>query len=373
MAENDALQDLRSHPVSAIIEPLSRYTGIGRSLITLTEYLSLSAGKMVMPVNIDLVTDQEGLDLQVVDRLLRIDRSCVARIDTHRQFYALEKDGFENLAVILIRRFHSHLYRNVVGCMARSPDPEEFLPSVWRIVSQDTDPFLMAPTLRLFTKQVPRKLQDFAHAYAVAAGPTQDCEYLSGLLNTLARTCYPCYFRQHYSMESNATTGEDAPTIGPLPLLVLERMLQVFANLRRLIDRRSERAITIPDYRAVRALLLSLPLAPVDRTVSAHAIDTAKKIFDAVHSGNHQLSLPDRSGEGHGWFTRVHAMKWAECAYNTVNKHLQELENDGIVISTKAQNNRDHGVKIHFRFADGHVPPFRWKNVFEGLPDITNV
>ena len=58
MAENDALQDLRSHPVFSIADALSRFTGIGRSLITLTEYLSLCAGKKGTPVNIDLFTDQ---------------------------------------------------------------------------------------------------------------------------------------------------------------------------------------------------------------------------------------------------------------------------------------------------------------------------
>ena len=55
------------------------------------------------------------------------------------------------------------------------------------VSSQDTDPFLMAPTLRLFTNQMSRKLQNFAHAYAVAPGSAPDCEYLSGLLTTLAR------------------------------------------------------------------------------------------------------------------------------------------------------------------------------------------
>ena len=66
-------------------------------------------------------------------------------------------------------------------------------------------------------------------------------------------------------------------------------------------------------------------------------------------------------------------MRWTEYGYNTVKKHLQELEDDGIVVSTVAENNRDHGRQIHFRFADGRVPPFRWKNPFENLPDLTGV
>jgi hypothetical protein len=155
-------------------------------------------------------------------------------------------------------------------------------------------------------------------------------------------------------------------------MLILERLLQVVANLRRVVCGfgRAEPAVTPEDYRAVRALLSSLPLAPIDRSISAHAIDTADRLFKAIGSNDHQLSLPDRSTEGHGWFTRADAIRWTGFGYTTVKKHLGELEDDGILVSTVAQNNRDHGRQIHFRFADTRAPPFGWANPFEALPDL---
>jgi hypothetical protein len=120
-------------------------------------------------------------------------------------------------------------------------------------------------------------------------------------------------------------------------------------------------------------LLISLPLAPVDRTLSAQAVVTANHVYEAVHSPNHQLPLPDRSGEGHHWFTRADAVKWTKYGYTTVKKHLQELEDDGILLSAVAENNRDHGRQIHFRFAGGAAPPFRWRNPFGKLPDLAGI
>jgi hypothetical protein len=286
----------------------------------------------------------------------------VAHVDTYEQFRAEERTDFRERAVIWVRRPHHHLFRDVAACTARSADSCEFAPSVWRITSQDMDPFIMAPMLRIFTRQAPRRLDDFAFSYAARIGPLADRQYLAGLLDSLTpRTSYSCSFQPQY-----------LATLPPLPMLVLERLMQVVANLRRLIceSRPSEPALTQQDYGAVRVILTNLPLTPIDRTVSAHAIDTADKVFKAIHSTGHQLSLPDRSGEGHHWFTRADVARWTELGYTTAKKQLQELEDDGIVVSTVAENNRDHGRQIHFRFAESRAPPFRWKNPFETLPDL---
>jgi hypothetical protein len=96
MMPHDVLQGLRSHPVFSIAESLARFTGIGRSLVPLTEYLSLCAGKKGIPVNIDLMTDQGAVDQLVADRLLSIDRDAVARVDTFRQFLAAERGGLRD-------------------------------------------------------------------------------------------------------------------------------------------------------------------------------------------------------------------------------------------------------------------------------------
>ena len=63
-------------------------------------------------------------------------------------------------------------------------------------------------------------------------------------------------------------------------------------------------------------------------------------------------------------------MSWTGLSYNTVKKHLRQLEEEGLLRSTVAENNREQGRQIHFQFVDNRAPPFAWKNPFEGLPQL---
>ena len=54
MAQDDALQPLRDHPVSAVVEPLARFTGV-RRIWSLLQFVSMAAGKKAMPVNLDIL------------------------------------------------------------------------------------------------------------------------------------------------------------------------------------------------------------------------------------------------------------------------------------------------------------------------------
>ena len=58
-----------------------------------------------------------------------------------------------------------------------------------------------------------------------------------------------------------------------------------------------------------------------------------------VHADGYQLALPDQSDAGHRWFTRNHVAKWADLGYTTIKKHLQEMEDDGLLVSTVDRNN----------------------------------
>ena len=362
MAIAHPLAPLRTHQAYSLVEPLEDYLGIRRDFIVYTELFSLVSGKMMMPINLEVITNTLGLDLCLADRLLTLLPDAVCHVDTFHQFLAEERNGFEARAVLLVRRWDRNRHRDITVAMARSIDRSCFAPSVWHFCDHNHSPFLVAPTLRLVTKQVSRKLEGFATSYASRPGDLAARDRLREVLGTLAtRPNYPCAFRSEF-------LGK----VEPLAMLICERLLQVFANLRRIICdfRNSDPTITIADYQAVRSLLLHLPLAPVDRTLSAHAIGTAETVFGQIESDNHQLSLPDRSGEGHSWFTRNDVLRWTSYGYTTVKKHLQELEDDGVLISTVAENNRDHGRQIHFHFAEGRAPPFAWANPYEGLPDI---
>jgi hypothetical protein len=156
-------------------------------------------------------------------------------------------------------------------------------------------------------------------------------------------------------------------------MLVLERLLHVFAALRISIPKPPvpDKAILPMDYRAVKAMLTHLPLTPVDRKLSAGALVTAATVFRAVKDGAYQLSLPDRSGEGNKWFTREDGRAWTDLGYNTVKAHLGELENAGVLLTTRAEGHRGRGKQIHFRFDPNVEPPFQSRNLFDALPDLS--
>ena len=373
------LRLLKTHPVYAITDSLEEYMGVEKDLIQFVEFLSLVAGRMVMPINLDVQTDQVAVDLHLANRILDLRHGHVVRVDTHRQFRALEQDEFllrgpatvnyldlpnddlRPLAAMLIRGNHRFLHREVSEYTARLLGADLTLPSIWRITDILSSLPPVPSTLRLQTSQACRELDDFGHAFAgYRCLPVED--ELARLIESLPmQPSYPCAFRPHYR-------GKAQPEM----MLVFERFLAVFVALRiklpAAVNKRPE--VLLTDYQALRAMLTYLPLVPHDRELTPQALLTGETIYKAVRNSGQRLELPNLSQHGEKWFTRLDAMRCTGLGYNTTKKRLRELEGEGIVISTLAENNRDHGKQIHFRFADGREPPFEWRNPFEGLPDL---
>jgi hypothetical protein len=208
-----------------------------------------------------------------------------------------------------------------------------------------------------------RELTGFGAAFG-ATPELKSGQKLSALLGRLPTSHnYSCAFRAQY-----------AGKLAPLAMLMLERLLKVFVALRvGLVGstvRAEEKAVLPMDYRAVRAMLTNMPLASVDRPLSASALVTAEGVFAAVNDDGYQLSLSDKSADGNKWFAREEAMKWTGLGYTTVKKHLGELENAGILLSTLAVGDRGRGKQIHYRFDPEAAPPFQSQNPFDGLPDL---
>ena len=376
---SDALTPLRIHPAFGVADLLAAHTGLERDLIQLVEFLSLAAGRMVMPVNLDVQTDRVAVDLHVANRVLDLRHEHVARVDTHRAFRALERDGFRlhgssvapyvagpppslrPVAAVLIRGFHRNLHREVSEYTSRVLGVEFTLPSLWRVSDRTADLPPVPTALRVQAGQVRRGLAWFGYAFA-GHRQTMAGEILAALLEALPiQPDYPCAFRDRFVTATR-----------PEPMLVFERMLVVIVTLRLhlpgVADRRRE--VKIDDYEALRALLTCLPLVPEDRDLSPQSLATANTVFEALERCGGE-ELPGHSQEGSKWFTRQDAMQWTLLGYNTAKKHLQELEGEGILVSTREESNRERGRKIHFRFADGRKPPFRWRSPFEGLPDLS--
>ena len=312
-----------------------------------------------MPINLEIVSEHWTADLHIANRILDLLPGSVQRVDTDGQFRELEKANFKNVAAILVRDNHPHAFRNFAERTARCVSGDGGLPSLWRI-SDHTSAIPGDPaTLRLMTPYANRKLADFGAAFATAAKPESTLGAVLGALPTSPR--FSCDFRAKY-------TGK----IAPLPMLVLERLLHVFAVLRisRAKPPVSDMVIRPMDYRAVKAMVTNLPLTPVDRKLSADAPVTAESVFAATGNAAHQLALPDQSDDGNKWFTRDHVRQWTGLAYNTAKVRLEELENVGVLQSTLAQGDRKRGKQIHYRFNPNVQPPFQSQNPFDAIPDL---
>jgi hypothetical protein len=350
--------------VIRLAELVAGYTSVKRNLIQLMEFLSLAGGRMGCPLHLDVRSDHLAADLHLANRILDLSGSAAVRIYSPREVHQLERQGRARPDVLLVQGRGTELFRTItVG--AAFTRHWAFGPSIWRIddrVGADS----IAPTaLCLMTPEVDRDLRGFGPAFASGpSGRAADeagaslASFIKGLPE---RSSFPCPLRDRY-----------LDLLSPERALILERVLQVFAATRRILSGAPPSdSVSTDDYRASRALLCNLPLTPAERSLPPAAAVTAEALYRRSTSPGHHLSLPDRSGEGASWFTREDARAWTELAYNTVKKHLRHMEEDGLVLSTVAEANRERGRKIHFRFAEGRSPPFNLDNPFDVLPPIS--
>jgi hypothetical protein len=363
MTDVHPLDALRAHPAIRLADFVADYTGVKRNLIQLTEFLSLAGGRMGCPLHLDVRSDHLGADLHLANRILDLSGRAAVRIHSPRQVHQLERQGLARPHVLLVQGRGTELFRAITvgaafaGCWAGEP-------SVWRIDDRAGGEPAAPTALCLMTPEEHRDLRGFGPAFATGRtdGAADEAgANLSSFIKRLPeRPSFPCPWRDRY-----------LDLLSPERVLVLERVLRVFAAARIVLSEApGPHAVSIEDYRASRALLCNLPLTQAERALPPTAAVTAEAIYRRSQDPKHQVSLPDRSREGTGWFTREDAREWTGLAYNTVKKHLRYMEEDGLVVSTVAETNRERGRKIHFRFAAGRSPPFGLGNPFEVLPDL---
>lgn len=361
--EPDLLTPLRAHLSFPVFDRVSRYLGVERDLIQVLEFVSLAGGTMVLPLNLEIYSANWGADLYIANRLLDLRYDRVARITTRKEFAALERSGFKDIDAVLVRGEHRFRFRDFTEASTRLLCFDANLPSLWRVTDRPPEHASAPSTLRIMTQNLPRDLADYGAAFASYRWSDEEVLLIDLLRRLPRQPKYPNPLRPSY--QSSGLRPEDS--------LLLERTLLIFAALRVTLSASpmAQATITEEDYGAVRVLLQNLPLTPIDRKVSPPALKAAEILFESVHEPNYQLALPDQSAEGNRWFTRHDAKDLLDVGYSTARKWLDELENEGVVRSTKAQNNRQRGKQIHYRFQENRTPPFEWKNPFEDLPDLT--
>lgn len=358
---------LRAHPCFPVLDSLAEHVGQERDLIQGVEFLCLAGGRMGLPINVEIHSENATVDLFTANRILDLRPDNVIRVDTHSEFRAAEAAGFQTdtgqVAVIFVRRNHRHLYRDVTEYTARVLPNGKPLPSLLHIVSSPSASAVppIPSTLRIQAGLTARGTANFGREFSVPRSRNVGTE-LSQLVEMLPRQPdYPNDLRVQYCSH-----------LRPEHALLLERLIQVFVALRLALpgEHSREAKVTVDDFAAIRALLIALPLMPIDRKVSPEALRFAQMIFEQVRRPDFQLELPDQSLAGHRWFRRSDCEAWTGFAYNTAKKRLQELEEEGILKTTVAVNNREQGRQIHYRFHESRKPPFQWENPFFLLPEV---
>ena len=361
---SNLIASIKNHPIDKIIDSLSKYTEIERDDIIFTVFLTVASGRMAMPVHLEIVSDECYLDKMIIDRVFALIEDRVAYIDTYAQYKAEERNGFENRDVIYLRRPNSKIFYDVLSYISKSHDLTDQSPSIIRVVSKLEDCDDSAPMLRLMSKNEGRILTGFASSYASSIGDPAKKKELSDTVSSLCSHLNYPWPNREISIKSSIIRSQTV-------WLVVERLLQIFANIRRISSGfKCEQKITSADYAAVRAFLMHLPIVPQDRAISTKAIRVGEQIYSEVTKDGYQLAIPDLSDQGHQWFTRNQAVKWTGLSYTSIKKYLYQLEGEGILLTTVAKKNRHHGRVIHYRFSPNRVPPFKWTNPFGYLPEL---
>lgn len=352
--------EIGAHALGKVVDELDRYLGVRTDSVTLLVFLGGVTGKMASPINLPIISGEPGADLLSTNRLLDLFGGAAKRTNSLRHLPILERKKFRNIAVILLRGSRRTLFRDATELLTRVIGDDEGLPSLLKISENTPDVAGVGATLRFITAQAPRDFRGFGDSFATRRDPKQH-EKLLNLIGHLPRQpWYGCDF--HNEMRA---------ALRPEEKLISERLLGTLAAIRMSCTNDHTAAfITREDYRRHRQLLVKLPVAPTDSKLSPGAIETAEIIYEKVHMPGYLLNLPGRSLDGNQWFTTTQAAAWSRKCYNTVKNHLKEMEDDGLITPTVAQDNRHQGKQIHFRFAQNRAPPFVYKNPFLELPEL---
>lgn len=352
-----------------IAESLGAYLGTGCDALSMALFLSRAGGRMGLPFNLAIYTDNPGADCLIADRIANILPEGHQRADTIKQFRALVDSGFADSEVVLIRSLHDSLFRYASEASCRDTSTGNWAPSLWLIADAQSDRPILGPTLPILAAQIERSLRGFGHHYV---GPreeprTSQRDFLRRLLLELRpQRALHCPFQKQIRAD-----------IRPDEMLVFNRLLRVLSALRvealyseNQHVRPEDLGVLIEDYRVAKGFLARLAVSPIHSRLSPYSVGTGELLYDAVVANDdYQQTVPSLSHLGQKLFTRNDAQQITGLSYNTVKSHLAELEDEGIIESTVVSARRERGRQIYFRFHRCNSLPFETENPFSRLPD----
>jgi hypothetical protein len=328
--------------------------------------LSISTACIGAPVNLAVISPDPGADLLLVRHLAQVLPAPICEVNYSHQLHEIRLRGFGRMRFILLQAVCRpwHLFVKACEATAKTITPLGTLPVMWTLATTPAPGPVPGPTLVL-------PIAQSLSTRSLAGLP----EVFAGWPRTEGRR--PILERLESTFSWSAPRlrcdflGQIRVPLTAMQKLVVLRSTMAVAALRAAAEGLDPEvaAVTRADYRAVRALLSSLPLDGESR-LSPQAVDTAHILHDRVSDPSYCLVLPDRASEGGRWFDRQQGVDWTEFSYNTVKTQLTEMEKDGLVVSTRAESNRGRGKHIFYRFIDGRRPPFGRRNPYTDLPEL---
>jgi len=358
---------VRNHSVGVLAGKLAQHLGMACDAILLIELLSLLAGRMGMGINLDIVTPDLTADLFIANRVLQLAGDKVRRINSLFELQIQESSQFDNVWLVLLRGSQPKLFRDATEIVTRLLDSQSF-PCIWRIAEKPPIQPGLGPTLRLLTGHAERDFKGFAEHFTAPSISTS-AEDLAALLEEEwpRPTCQP-------KMRERLRCP-----LRPEEKLTVERLLTVISAVRIKASEYGSKTSSTPpsvtepiaweDYACLRSLLVHLPIPKANTQLTPEAAQTAETIYHHVHRQGYQNYLPEVDQHHQRWFTRCQATDWTRKSYNTVKAHLEQMEAEGLLRATQAENAKQRGKQIHYRFLDGISPPFVAKNPFTVLPE----
>lgn len=308
--------------ILGVAERLGAYLGTGCDALSMALFTSRAAGRMRLPFNLAVYSDNPGADCLIADRIANILPEGLQRADTIKQFRALVDSGFADSEVVLIRSLHDSLFRYASEASCRDTSTGNSAPSLWLIADAKSEKPILGPTLPILAAQIERSLRGFGHHY-VGLGEkprTSHHDSLRRLLLELKpRRALPYPFQERIRAD-----------IRPDEMLVFNRVLRVFAALRvgalyseHQYVRSEDLKVLIEDYRVTKGFLATLAVSPIHSRLSPYSVETGEVLYDAIVADEgYQQTVPSMSHLGRKLFTRNDATQITSLSYNTVKSHL---------------------------------------------------
>lgn len=347
-----------------ITQKLGELLGVGCDATSLLLFLSMVSARLGMPFHMAISTDCSDAIRCIADRIARAGKERFVRMSSITEFRKLENRDFVNVEVVMLSSHNKQLTNHAFETVNRN----SLVPALWWI-GENALPGqgMNGPVIRLTTSADQHALAGYGHYYSDTESIPVDLDrpapndIVQSLLENI-----PCglVFRVAFSNALRAA-------MKPAETLVVHRLMRTIAALRHVsMGHTGVCHVVMNDYVLTSHILQSLPITPVRRSLPPEVIETAACIFEKVSNPEYQSTVPDHSRLGFKAFTREDVRGWNGLAYNTVKRHLNILENEGVVASNCEDLRRGRGREIHFRLNDDEQPPFHIPNPFQALPRI---